>query len=81
MNDQQPINLHDLYPHFTDEQLKEAEANLERYLGVMMRIVERLRAEGYDLTAPNLTAPEMHASIPDAKVESPTNITNHHRQP
>jgi aryl carrier-like protein len=65
----QPITLRILYPHFTDEQLEEAEANLERYLAVMMRIAERLRSEGYDLTAPDLTAPPMNATIPDVKVE------------
>jgi hypothetical protein len=63
--------LRDLYPHFSAQQLEEAEANLERYLAVMMRIAERLRGDGYDLTEPNLTSPEMNASIPDAKVESP----------
>ena len=69
MEQHQPTTLRDLYPHFTDEQLEEAEANLERYLAVMMRIAERLRSEGYDLTAPDLTVPEMNASIPDVKVE------------
>jgi hypothetical protein len=68
---EQPITLRDLYPHFTDDQLEEAEANLERYLTVMMRIADRLRSEGYDLTAADLTAPEMNASIADARVESP----------
>ena len=76
MEQHQPITLRDLYPHFTDEQLEEAEANLERYLAVMMRIAERLRSEGYDLAAPDLTAPQMNASIPDAKVE-PDRIANH----
>ena len=70
MEQHQPITLRILYPHFTDEQLEEAEANLERYLAVMIRIAERLRSEGYDLAAPDLTAPQMNASIPDAKVET-----------
>jgi len=72
MEQNQPINLRQIYPHFTDEELELAEANLERYLAVMVQIAERLRGEGYDLTAPNLTSPEMNASIPDAKVENPT---------
>ena len=46
MEPDQPSTLRDLYPHFTDEQLEEAEANLERYLAVMMRIAERLRSRG-----------------------------------
>jgi hypothetical protein len=69
MESQEPITICDLYPHFTDDQLEEAEANLKRYLAVMMRIAERLSSEGYDLTDPNLTALERNASIPDAKVE------------
>jgi hypothetical protein len=63
--------LRDLYPHFTEEQIQEAEANLEQYLAVMVRIAERLRGEGCVLTVENLTAPERNASIPDAKVASP----------
>ncbi len=68
--DQQPVTLRDLYPQFTAEQLEEAEANLERYLAVMARLVERLRVEGHDLAASDLTSSDMEASIPDAKVDS-----------
>jgi hypothetical protein len=71
MQPQQPITLRDSYPHFSDEQLKEAEANLERYLVVMIRIAERLRNEGYDLTAPDLTPSAPGATVPDVKVEFP----------
>jgi len=46
---QQPPSLKDLYPHFTDEELKAAEEDLERYLAVMIRIAERLKAEGKNL--------------------------------
>jgi hypothetical protein len=42
------ITLHDLYPRFTKSELEEAEANLERFLAVVARIVERLRIEGQD---------------------------------
>ena len=70
MEPTKPITIRDIYPHFTEDQLEEAEANLERYLAVMMRIAERLRGEGYDLAAPDLTGPQMHASISDVKVES-----------
>ena len=69
MKQHQPITLRDLYPDYSDEQLEEAEANLERYLAVMMRIAERLRSEGYDLAAPDLTRSQTNASIPDVKVE------------
>lgn len=37
------------YPHLTPEELKIAEDNLGRYLAVMMRIAERLKAEGKNL--------------------------------
>ena len=68
--DHQPITLRDLNPDFTPDQLEEAEANLERFLAVMARIVERLRTEGFDLSAPDLTASETEASIPHTKVDS-----------
>ena len=46
---QQAPSLKDLYPHLTPEELEIAEENLERYLAVMVRIAERLRAEGKSL--------------------------------
>lgn len=73
MDHHQPVTSRDLYPHFTDDQLEEAEANLERYLAVMMRIAERLRSEGYDLTAADLTAPETDATLPIQRSNPPKN--------
>lgn len=51
MSDQpkQPPSLKDLYPHLTQEELEIAEENLERYLAVIVRIAERLKAEGKNL--------------------------------
>ena len=46
----QPPSLKDLYPDLTEEDLKIAEENLERYLAVMIRIAERLKAEGKNLS-------------------------------
>jgi hypothetical protein len=46
MRDQDPITIKDLYPEFDDKQLAEAEANLERYVAIIWRIYERLKAEG-----------------------------------
>ncbi len=37
--------IRDLYPHFTDEQLAEAEDTLDRYLALVLRIFERLELE------------------------------------
>ena len=64
-----PITLKDLYPDFTESELEEADASLERFLAVMARLVERLRIEGHDLTSGDLTALGTEASIPHAKVD------------
>ena len=40
-----PITIGDVYPDFSDEQLAEAEATFHRYISVMVRIYERVRAE------------------------------------
>lgn len=37
------IELKDIYPHLTDEQLKEAEETIEQYLELVMRIYERIK--------------------------------------
>ena len=42
---QQKITIRDLYPNLDDEQLKEAEENLELYLKVVLRIYNRIRSD------------------------------------
>lgn len=37
--------IRDLYPQFTDEELAEAEDNLDQYLTLVLRIFERLELE------------------------------------
>ena len=37
--------IRDLYPHLSEEQLKEAEENLERYLELLLRVFERFQAD------------------------------------
>ena len=37
--------IRDLYPHFTDAQLAEAEDAHDRYLAIVLRIFERLEIE------------------------------------
>jgi hypothetical protein len=37
--------IRDLYPHFTEKDLAEAEDNLERYLTLVLRIFERMELE------------------------------------
>lgn len=39
-----PPTIKDLYPDFTDEQLREAEEKLEQYLVLALRIYERICA-------------------------------------
>jgi len=40
--DKEPIpTIRDLYPHYTEKELAEAEDNLERYLTLVLRICER----------------------------------------
>ncbi len=44
--DKEPgLTIRDLYPHYTDEELAEAEDNLERYLTLVLRIFERRELE------------------------------------
>lgn len=46
MQDQTPITIAGLYPEFTKQERDEAEANLRRYLAVLLRMNERLASEG-----------------------------------
>lgn len=42
---QNKITIRDLYPHLNEEQLKEAEENLDKYLGVVLKIYDRIRSD------------------------------------
>ena len=46
MQAEKPITIADVYPEFTKEELDEAEANLRRYLAVLLRMSDRLASEG-----------------------------------
>ena len=39
------ITIRDLYPHLNNEQLKEGEEDLERYLELALRIYDRIRQD------------------------------------
>ncbi|HEV2694280.1 MAG TPA: hypothetical protein VG347_15405 [Verrucomicrobiae bacterium] len=41
MDDNHPPTIRDLYPTFTEQELAEAEDNLERYLTLVLGIFER----------------------------------------
>jgi hypothetical protein len=43
---QTPVAISDLYPEFTKQQHEDAETNLRRYLAVLLRMSDRLAAEG-----------------------------------
>jgi hypothetical protein len=46
MQDQTRIAISGIYPEFTKQELDEAEANLRRYLAVLLRMSDRLASEG-----------------------------------
>jgi len=41
-----PLTIANLYPDFTKQQLEEAEANVRRYLAVLLRMSDRPASEG-----------------------------------
>jgi len=44
--DKEPApTIRDLYPHFTEKELEDAEDNLDRYLRLVLRIFERMEVE------------------------------------
>jgi hypothetical protein len=76
MRDDKPITIRDLYPHMSEEELAVAEATLRRYVAVLVRIYERLKAEGKSWpdarTSPaDLTLSGVDFSIPDERSNSP----------
>ena len=46
MTKNKPITIRDLYPHMSEVDLAVAEANLKRYVALLVRIHDRLKAEG-----------------------------------
>lgn len=40
-----PIAVRDLYPELKDEELKDAEETLDRYISAVLRIYERIRVD------------------------------------
>ena len=77
---EKPITIRDLYPHMTEEELAVAEANLKRYVAVIVRIYDRLHSEGKSWPAPitcldhhpDLTLSADDFTIPDERSNSPT---------
>ena len=78
MRDDKPITIRDLYPHLSEEELAVAEANLRRYVAVLVRIYDRLKAEGKSwrdarTSSADLTLSGVDFSIPDERSNSPKN--------
>lgn len=75
MQNEKPITIRDLYPSMRDEELAIAEANLKRYVAVIVRIYDRLKAEGKSWPAPpppDLTPSGNDLIIPNERSTSPT---------
>jgi len=53
VNNRTAITIRDLYPDMNDAELAEAEANLKAYAAVIVRIYDRLKAEGKNWPTPN----------------------------
>jgi len=74
MTNNKPITIRDLYPDMSEDELAVAEANLRRYVASIVRIYERIRAEGGSWPAPgigsNLTTSGNHPSIPHERSNS-----------
>lgn len=66
--DADKVVLHALYPRLSDDELKEAEENIERYVELALRIYDRLCIDSLASTRP-LTAPKQHSTLA-SKVES-----------
>jgi hypothetical protein len=84
MQDDKPITIRDLYPHMNEKELAVAEANLKRYVAVLVRIYDRLKAEGKSWpdarTFPaDLTLSGDDFSIPDERSNSPKSAINHQK--
>lgn len=61
-DDTKPIAIGDLYPHLSEDELREVEENLQQYLQVLLRIYERIEAEH--------AAEHLTDSDPDATLEA-----------
>lgn len=71
MNQEKEITLRELYPEFSDVEIAEAEGNIRRYLAVLIRIAERLQAEGYTPADLDLTLSGTESIIPGERSKTP----------
>jgi len=76
MPDERPITIKQLYPELSEEELRVAEDNVRRYVAIIWRIYERLKAEGkqwpgIDSEDFNLTDSSGSLTIPNQRSKSP----------
>jgi hypothetical protein len=65
------ITIRGLYPQLNEEQLKEAEENLERYLELVLRIYERIQKDPQAYSALNgLTASRQNLMMKEKRSNS-----------
>jgi hypothetical protein len=63
--------VRDLYPHLSETELAEAEANLERYLELMLRVFEHLELESSPPVAPLSPDPDVIQCLVPGSAASP----------
>lgn len=69
------VTIRDLYPGLTDEELQEADENLERYVELVLRIYERIRSDPAEYARfKSLTASKEDHTI---QVSGPDPINKH----
>lgn len=72
METERPITIRDLYPQMSESELAVAEANLKRYVAIILRIYDRCKAEGRSWPdAGNLTVCGKHPTIAAQRSNSP----------
>ena len=64
--------IRDLYPCLTDEQLKEAEENLERYLELALRMYDRIRSDPEAYSQFRALTPSRHTATIDVERSNPS---------
>lgn len=73
MNQEPEVALRGLYPNLSVRELEDATTNLRRYLAVLLRIAERLHAEGRTIHNAGLTDPENSYTIPRERSNQESN--------
>ena len=79
-NRKEKITIRDLYPYLSEEQLKEVEENLERYLELVLQIYERIQKDPEAYSAfKALTALKQNPTMND-KRSNPHYDSNFHKE-